>query len=51
MISFNSNKNKREPYYQEKWTNKLYIKHPFPDNYVEKSEFLKFRRINCKYFI
>lgn len=34
-------------YYQKNWTKKLYIKHPYPDNYVDKS-FLQFKKINGK---
>lgn len=37
--------NDEEVYYQKNWTKKLYIKHPYPDNYVDKS-FLQFKKIN-----
>ena len=39
--------NDEEVYYQKNWTKKLYIKHPYPDNYVDKS-FLQFKKINGK---
>lgn len=32
-------------HFNQKWTKKLYIKNPFPDNYVDQS-FLELKKIN-----
>ncbi|RNA37246.1 phosphatidylinositol N-acetylglucosaminyltransferase subunit C [Brachionus plicatilis] len=35
-----------QKYRQNTWTKKLFIRHPYPDNYVDKKTFLSLKRVN-----
>lgn len=47
-MTMNKNKNTNDKYFQKTWTKKLYIKHSYPDNYVDKKNFLNLKRENGK---